>query len=204
MGNLLYRFRGWILGLMALALIVIPGAPLDSSLYPSAVCSTLLLVASAILRIQTRRSIGEHTRGYIHAADTLVTTGVYSRIRHPLYVSNTGIALAAIFWHFGISFTENYSADRNQAYFTAMAFTLAICVFEFILSKMEDRFLQKKFGNQWQAWASVTPSFFPKLSKGKSVTGKYVRSFATAFTADKSTWFWLAVIFAAITIRKTF
>ena len=105
---LLYRFRGYILGLIAIALFAFP-----PSLFPESLCindcvagmliAVPLYVASAFLRVQTRRFIGEHTRGHVHAADALVTYGPYSRVRHPLYISNTGFALGIAFFHLGVS-----------------------------------------------------------------------------------------------------
>ena len=95
----LYRFRGYVLGVMAVILVCAspgnePTAPL---------IAILLYILSAFLRVQARRFIGEHTRGYEHQADALVTCGPYSRVRHPLYISNTGFALGIAIFHLGFS-----------------------------------------------------------------------------------------------------
>ena len=72
----LYRFRGYILGVMAVILVCAP--PGNEPTAP--LIAVLLYILSAFLRVQTRRFIGEHTRGYEHQADALVTCGPYSRV----------------------------------------------------------------------------------------------------------------------------
>ncbi len=201
MNKLLYKFRGWILGLFALGLLIVPGAPLKPSILPAAFSTFLLITLSAFMRVQARRSIGEHTRGYTHAADSLVTTGIYSRLRHPLYVSNTGIAVSAIWWHFGINIVGDYSPEQNTSYVIAAAFALGIAAFEILLSRMEDHFLEGKFGDQWRSWASGTPAFFPSL-RPTSSQDAFQRSFSAAFIADRSSWFWILFYFTLLTLRK--
>ena len=98
---LLYRFRGYILGLIAVSLVLVP--PRINGCAIGIVIAVVLYAASAFLRVRTRQFIGEHTRGNVHAADALVTCGAYARVRHPLYISNTGFALGIAFFHLGIS-----------------------------------------------------------------------------------------------------
>jgi len=202
MSSMLYKFRGWILGIFAIALLIVPGAPLDSSIVPAGISAAALLLASIFLRVQARRSIGEHTRGYVHAADTLVTTGVYSRVRHPLYISNAGIALAFILWHFGIGILDDFDPSFYTSYILAAIFAIVVVAFEITLSKMEDRFLEKKFGDQWRNWAAGTPAFFPLLRRSKIAPTAYQRTFVAAFIADKSSWFWILVFVLLLTLRK--
>lgn len=193
--NFLYAYRGWILGLLAVAMVALPGAAVtDRWLYESLPMTVACLVIFAVVRICARRSIGEHTRGFTHDADRLVTEGVYSRIRHPLYLSNGGIGYALVIFHFGFDVI-------------ALPFVITLFVFEFLLSRMEDRFLENRFQDEWRKWAAVTPAFLPKLSCTKlpadrKCTCVRARSFVAAFKADFSTWFWLAVAVAVIFARK--
>ena len=209
----LYRFRGYILGAIAVALVV-----MQPSMFPkefdandaNALCvndcvvgvviAILLYVASAFLRVQTRRFIGEHTRGHVHAADSLVTCGPYSRVRHPLYISNTGFALGIAFFHLGVSLW-------------VPPFMLVVVAFEVALSKIEDRFLEQKFGDAWRAWASRTPAVLPHLcaSHGSCSHEKSFcdskhfppqRTFWQAFFADSSTWLWLLFCNLLLVLRK--
>lgn len=204
MGNFLYRYRGWILGALGLALLLFRPSPWNEDMLPCGFFSALLLVVSAVLRVQARRSIGMHTRGKFHEAACLVTTGVYSRMRHPLYFSNTGVALAAIFWHFGVAPTSCYEQGMAFSYMAAAIFSLFVIIFEVTLSKMEDKFLEKRFGEEWRQWAVDVPAFLPKLKNRGEGPAQYERSFLGALKEDWSTWFWIFVAFAALTLRKIF
>lgn len=80
-------------------------------------------------------------------ADELNTTGIYSLVRHPLYLGNflmwLGVALL----------TENF-------WFT-VAFVLLYWLYYERIMYAEENFLIGKFGKAYLEWASVTPAFFP-------------------------------------------
>ena len=199
----LYRFRGYILGVLAIVLVVAP-----PSLFPKQLCindclagilvAVPLFVASSLLRVRARQYIGEHTRGKIHDADELVTVGVYSRVRHPLYISNTGFAIGFTYFHLGMSLW-------------VIPFALVIVLFEVALARIEDRFLERKFGDLWRAWAKKTPAFFPRFKQTlgdggcDSLVSASVapqRTFWQAFFADSSTWLWLMFCNLVLVLRK--
>ena len=170
----LYRYRGYILGIIAVALVCAP--PGDGTIGP--LIAIPIYVVSAFLRVQSRRFIGEHTRGHVHAADELVTCGPYVHVRHPLYISNTGFALGVAFFHLGVSLW-------------VLAFMVVVVAFEVALSRIEDRFLEQKFGDVWRAWVRKTPAFAPHLGLwgGSSCDSEHVpaqRAFWQAFFADSS------------------
>ena len=186
--NALYKWRGFILGTMGLALVLFPATPLEprAGKIVVAMAATLLL-AGILLRGLARMSIGEHTRGSVHDAPDLVTTGMYSLVRHPLYLSNTLIACAAILFHLGFSWV-------------AIPFVTAILLLEFILAKTEDRFLKRRFGDRWNNWAGETWAFLPNPFHFKP--SKVYRSFFSAIRADASTWIWIIfVVFVLCLIR---
>ncbi len=188
----LYRFRGYILGVLAVALVTAPPSQLPKSFtldecVAGIVVAIPLFVASAVLRVRARQFIGEHTRGKIHDADKLVTVGVYSRVRHPLYISNTGFAVGFTFLHLGVSLW-------------VIPFALAVVFFEVALARIEDRFLEGRFGEAWRAWARVTPAFFPHFAN--SAPHPSQRSFLSALFADRSTWLWLLFCNLVLILRK--
>ena len=190
--SFLYRFRGYSLGVIAVVLVLFP-----PSLFPNKYCindciagifiAVPVYVASMFLRVRSRQFIGEHTRGSVHAADVLVTCGPYSLVRHPLYVSNTGFALGIAFFHLGISVW-------------VVPFMSVVIAFEIMLSRIEDRFLEQKFGGTWRAWALKTPAFWPRLGRSSPVLPQ--RTFWQAFFADSSTWLWLLFCNLLLVLRK--
>ena len=82
-------------------------------------------------------------------AEKLNTTGMYSVVRHPLYLGNfiisLGMALFVQVWWFVL--------------ITILVFWL---YYERIMLK-EEEFLRKKFGNAYLDWAGRTPTFLPKF-----------------------------------------
>lgn len=194
----LYRFRGYILGVIAVALVLAPPSIFPNDFRENCfqindciigiLIAILLYVLSAFLRVRSRQYIGEHTRGRVHAAESLVTCGPYSQVRHPLYISNTGFALGLALFHLGVSLW-------------VVLFMIIVVAFEIALSRIEDRFLKNKFGEVWRAWALNTPAFFPRFrSDSKHVSAQ--RTFWQAFFADSSTWLWLFFCNLLLLLRK--
>ena len=203
--EILYRFRGYILALFAIALLVCPAAPfpqvsLDALALKGGAMTcipyigTLLFYALGIaLRIRARQFIGQHTRGNTHEAATLVTTGPYAHMRHPLYTSNTYIALGAIFFHLGVSGLFH-------------VFIIALALFEYALARAEDRFLEEKFGDTWRAWAQRTPMTTANIEAlfCRNSGGSPARTVLQAFRADASTWFWFVFFNLIMVLLKIY
>lgn len=203
--EILYRFRGYILALFAVALLACPAAPFPQvSLDALALkgggmtyipyIGTLLFYALGIaLRIRARQFIGQHTRGNTHEAAVLVTTGPYAHMRHPLYTSNTYIALGAIFFHLGVSGLFH-------------VFIIALALFEFALARAEDRFLEEKFGDTWRAWAQRTPMTTANIEAlfCRNSGGSPKRTVLQAFRADASTWFWFVFFNLIMVLLKIY
>jgi len=86
-------------------------------------------------------------------AESLNTTGMYSIVRHPLYVANfvifLGIALFPGVWWFVVIF--------------GLAFWL---YYERIIFA-EEEFLRGKFGEAFEKWAEKTPAFVPNFKSWK-------------------------------------
>ena len=188
--EILYRFRGYILALFAIALLACPAAPFPQNYSRMVevgpyVGTLLFYVLGIALRIRARQFIGQHTRSSTHEAAELVTDGPYAHMRHPR------------FFHI---------------------FIIAIAFFEYALARAEDRFLEEKFGDTWRAWAKKTPmstanieAFFcrnsggspkPATNKDFPETGCPKRTVFQAFKADASTWFWLVIVNLIIVLLK--
>jgi protein-S-isoprenylcysteine O-methyltransferase Ste14 len=117
------------------------------------VCMAVSLAGLAI-RVLTvghvpRGTSGRNTHdGQI--AEVLNTSGIYSLVRHPLYLGNfviwIGVAMFCRLW-----------------WLTAIVALLFWIYYERIMFA-EEEFLRRKFGDAYVAWANHTPAFLPRLS----------------------------------------
>jgi protein-S-isoprenylcysteine O-methyltransferase Ste14 len=129
--------------------------PLVEIYYQSS-CFLVSLIGLAI-RIYTvgftpRNTSGRNTGAQL--ADCLNTKGIYSIVRHPLYLGNffmwLGVAmLTEIFW-FIIAFIFLY-----WLYYERIMYA-------------EEQYLRKKFGSTYTDWAAITPAVIPKFRQFNS------------------------------------
>ncbi|HKJ02856.1 MAG TPA: methyltransferase, partial [Longimicrobiales bacterium] len=82
-------------------------------------------------------------------AETLNTEGLYSQVRHPLYLGN-------YFMWIGVAVL----AGKPTA---ILVTTLAFWLYYERIMMAEERFLWERFGDVFGAWASETPPFVPRL-----------------------------------------
>jgi protein-S-isoprenylcysteine O-methyltransferase Ste14 len=178
----LYRFRGIILAIAAVVALIIPPADLD--IVPFLVFINIFILA-VYMRIKARRAIGDHTRGSAQDAPVLVTWGAYGRLRHPLYVSNVAIGIGLVVLHLGINWIT-------------IPFIVFLLLFGLRLAKLDDRYLEERYGDEWKLWAMHTPAFIPREIH---VPGP-LRSGKEAIMADMATWIWLALMIGLVLFRK--
>lgn len=183
MDKILYQYRGWILGFLALLLLALPPTTPFYSL-----SALLLILLGIVIRIEARRSIGEHSRGSSLTADYLVNTGIYAYLRHPLYLSNMMIGCGFILTHLGWITTS-------------FIFAFVLILFIYFLSVLEDRFLYTQFGETWLAWKDKTNAFFPKKTDSKPISNNK-RSIHSAILADRSTWGFLLFFSLLLILRR--
>ncbi len=94
---------------------------------------------------------GRNTEGQV--AEVLNSTGIYSSVRHPLYLGNF------LMW-LGVSL---YSGIWWIVLVTVLAFAL---YYERIMFA-EEEFLRARFGKDFEDWARRTPAFIPSFRKWK-------------------------------------
>ncbi len=125
---------------------------------------------------------GRHRRQ--HAA-TLNTFGIYSVVRHPLYLGNI------LVWT-GASLTGGWplGALVSTAFGVAMFHAIA---------RHEDEFLGEEFGEGHAEWARVTPAFLPKWALWRPTREpfRWRRAIASEYSTLHSIGL-LALIFAAL------
>ena len=166
-GNWLFKRRGQIPVL--LFLLAIPAVYLIKyeELDPVRVTivnysAAILSILGAIVRAYTigttpRGTSGRNTQEQV--AESLNTSGIYSMVRHPLYLGNY------LMWIGIVLFTQNFE-------FVIIVSLLYWIYYERIMFA-EERFLEKKFGNVYLDWSKKVPAFFPRFSSFYSSETKF-------------------------------
>ncbi len=159
-GNTLFKYRGIlpliiILPAWALAIhhdmeAVAPAGSFWETAYPF-VC-LLVTLLGLFIRIYTVGHTPANTSGRNteeQVADVVNTTGIYSIVRHPLYVGNflMWLGVAMLTYHF---------------WFVAVFVLLYWIYYERIMFA-EEQFLTAKFHEKYLQWAAKTPAFLPDL-----------------------------------------
>jgi protein-S-isoprenylcysteine O-methyltransferase Ste14 len=90
---------------------------------------------------------GRNTREQV--ADTLNTTGMYSVVRHPLYLANYIIIIG-------------FTMEFHVWWLVLLTTTLYALYYERIMLA-EEAFLRTRFDGQFEQWSAVTPAFIPKF-----------------------------------------
>jgi len=162
-GNWLFKYRGK-LPLLLLAIVFV--LFIRTEIYPETfileetpyevyyerICLLVCLFGLAI-RAYTVGHTPANTSGRnenAQLADRLNTTGIYSLVRHPLYLGN-------FFMWFGLAMMTGH-----------IWFLVGFCIFYWVYYERimfaEEQFLRKKFGETYLKWAKKTPAFIPSLN----------------------------------------
>lgn len=160
-GSLLFRWRSYL----PLALIGVLTVAMDEYRYPcdselldelwEGACLLISFFGLGI-RIFTvghtpKATSGRNTREQV--ADTLNTTGIYSVLRHPLYLGNFFMFLGVLLF--------------AHTWWLTLIYILAFWLYYERIMFAEEAFLRKKFGDEYLTWANNTPAFIPRLKNYK-------------------------------------
>jgi protein-S-isoprenylcysteine O-methyltransferase Ste14 len=158
-GDWLFRWRSYLpfllMPLMALALRegfwlevhVGRSADMAWKILAFLVSCSGLVVRGAVAGIVPAFTSGRNVEEQI--AESLNTTGIYSAVRHPLYLGNFLIMFGAVL------FTE-------AGWFILLCLGFFWIYYERIMYA-EEAFLEEKFGETFRAWAEKTPAFLPNF-----------------------------------------
>jgi len=158
-GNYLFRYRSYFP--ILLFLIAIPviyktdylRIPIELR-YALTAVSILLSAIGLFIRAVSIATTPKGTSGRNTAtgqvAETLNTKGIYSAVRHPLYVGN-------FFMWIGITvFTYNM--------FYIILVPLIFWIYYERIMFAEERFLESKFGKEYMDWSLKVPAFIPAFN----------------------------------------
>lgn len=160
-GNFLFRYRSFLPLLILAAGIAVfyidlqQGAlPDDGAYFNLQVISLIVSFFGLAIRIiavghTPANTSGRNTKEQL--ADEVNTSGIYSTVRHPLYLGNFFMWLGAVLL-------------IGNCWFT-LVFALAYWIYYERIMYAEEQFLRVKFGPAYLDWANRTPAFIPSLAK---------------------------------------
>jgi len=156
-GNWLFRHRGTVpvlLFVLALPAIYFTryAEMSDSCVMSVNILAVILSVSGFIIRAYTIGTTPKGTSGRNtdrQVAEQLNNKGIYSIVRHPLYLGNY------LMWIGIVCYTKNFS-------FVIIVSLLFWVYYERIMFA-EERFLERKFGNAYLDWSLHVPAFIPKF-----------------------------------------
>lgn len=161
-GNFLFKNRSHIpVILFVLAIPVVyftkpefPDPAIETGITWAAIIISFLgfLVRAITIGTTPAGTSGRNTKeGQV--AEELNTSGIYSVIRHPLYLGNYLMWIGIVMYTFNIWFVISVSL-AYWLYYERIMFA-------------EERFLEKKFGKPYLDWSLTAPAFLPSFKNYK-------------------------------------
>ena len=152
LGNQLFKYRGFVPVLFAVVAFYIQlidtHEQLSFSLFEG--LALFLVVFGHLIRSLTvgHRSMQTSGRNRSHqVAEVLNTSGMYSVVRHPLYLANI------LIW---VGWTTLLSIP-----WLIVAASIVFIVYYWFIMYAEEQFLRKKFGQEYERWHRRTPRLIP-------------------------------------------
>jgi uncharacterized membrane protein len=148
---------------------------------------TGLVVRAIAIGTTPKGTSGRNTKGQV--AESLNTSGIYSCLRHPLYLGNYMMWIGIVIFTFNVGFT--------------IIVSLAFWLYYERIMFAEERFLEAKFGKKYMDWSQFVPAFIPSFSNYKpgnvsfsfitvlrrEYSGVFATAFGYAFIDNLRFWF---------------
>ncbi|MDE5491398.1 methyltransferase family protein [Elizabethkingia meningoseptica] len=196
-GNWLFKYRSILpVGILLTGLFVFIQTSLQQEItecviYYEVFCLSVSLTG-LIIRIYTVGHTPKNTSGRNttegQVADSLNTTGIYSMVRHPLYLGNF------FMWLGPALLTENV--------WFIVSFVLFYCIYYERIMYAEEQFLERKFKEEYTTWASRVPAFIPRI--GMFTNNKFSFSIKKVLKKEKNGLFAVFLIFMIFDITEEF
>ncbi|MDA3954061.1 MAG: isoprenylcysteine carboxylmethyltransferase family protein [Bacteroidales bacterium] len=145
-----------------------------------------LLVRILVIGFTPKGTSGRNTSKQV--AETVNTKGIYSVVRHPLYLGNF------LMW-FGIILYV------NNIWFDITTILLFWLYYERIMFA-EEQFLKGKFGDQYLKWSMTAPPFLPKLKGWQTTELEF--SLKNVLKREYNGLFAVGISFAYINVLKNY
>lgn len=195
-GNWLFRWRSFlplVLYILA-ALVIVFELDTDMPLFDktwAVACLSIALFGQIIRAITVgftpKGTSGRNTKeGQV--AESLNTKGIYSTVRHPLYLGNYFMWLGIIIY-------------VGNWWFTIVCSLLFWVYYERIMFA-EEFFLRNKFGKTYLDWAAKTPPFFPAFKNWQSAGWNF--SLKNVLKREYNGFFAIFISFTLLDILKSY
>jgi protein-S-isoprenylcysteine O-methyltransferase Ste14 len=156
-GNWLFRYRGQLPVILFLAAVPViwrtSARDYDAEvLFAINICAFIISFAGLVVRAiaigtTPKGTSGRNTKGQV--AESLNTTGIYSCLRHPLYLGNFLMWIGIVIFTYSLAFT--------------IVVSLAFWLYYERIMFAEERFLEGKFGDTYMKWSVSVPAFIPSF-----------------------------------------
>lgn len=169
-GELFFKLRDYTPIPFVIAMIF-----LASSSKESVIIGSALMVFGELIRIKGVAHIGgiSRTRTY-STGRKLITSGIFSHVRNPLYIGN-------FFLSVGIIVVANV-----HYYFTALFIGCFILQYILIVN-WEEANLKKVFGAEYEEYLKMVPRWIPSISDKIGRGEKVKPDYKTAIKSEKNT-----------------
>jgi protein-S-isoprenylcysteine O-methyltransferase Ste14 len=189
-GNWLFRRRGYLPVLLVPMLLFAAGSRRDAATQTTlgagwqALCVSLALAGFALRGATVGfvpKDTSQRNRGRPQA-EALNTTGLYSVVRHPLYLGNY------LMW-LGVALLPG-------AWWAPVIASLVFWLYYERIMFAEEEFLRRRFGEDYTAWAATTPAFVPRLRAWRPPVARF--SLLTVLRREHSSLLALVVTLTAV------
>lgn len=176
LGNWLFHYRNFLFPVFYLALFI-PSPWLFPKYGHALILGAMIILMGILVRCITIGFVyiirgGKNRRIY---AESLVTDGVYSMCRNPMYLGNILLLLG-----FGIF--------ANSLIFMLVFFPLFV-IFYYAIIKAEEAFLSDKFGEEFDLYRGRVNALFPSLLKVSNVFQNHRFDFKRVFKKEYNSLF---------------
>ena len=156
-GNFLFKFRGQlpvILFLMAIPAVYFtdyefldfhPALKISLTIAAGLISFLGQYIRAVAIGTSNKHTSGRNTKEQV--ADALNTKGIYSTVRHPLYLGNYFMWIGIVLFTFNIWFF--------------LVTSLLFWIYYERIMFAEERFLERKFGQDYLNWSLQVPAFIP-------------------------------------------
>lgn len=194
-GNWLFKRRSWLpVVLVICGLFVMYYVNRQAILFDQneEIIFLSISLAGELIRILTVGFAPGNTSGrntaYGQLADEINVTGIYSLVRHPLYVGNYFMWLGPALF-------------LRSAWF-AIVFTLVYWLYYERIIFAEEQFLRKKFGEAYDKWSENVKAVFPGFKNYRAPGLSF--SLLTVFRREYNSFINIFVIFSVLDLARNY